>query len=199
MQKNGIKAVRESLGISQPELARRTRTSRQQIARLEDGQRKLTKEWAVTIGEALQCSPADLMFPEHAKPLRGRYRDVLVVRGNEKESQFDYFVTFPEVIILELLRGKESERLEIVKVNSSEISNTAMSDDYLLVERDVSTVKNPGLYQIKIGNTDYWRYLTPSITGKIIVKSDDLRIATETADELDILILGRVLAKLSAL
>ena len=67
MQKNGIRSFRRRLGISQSELARRAKTSPQQIGRLEGGQRKLTIEWATILAQVLNCQASDLMFPENAR------------------------------------------------------------------------------------------------------------------------------------
>lgn len=59
-----IRELREGLGLSQAALAERAGTSQPQIRRLESGERKLTKEWAVRLAPHLQTSPQDLMFSD---------------------------------------------------------------------------------------------------------------------------------------
>lgn len=39
----------------------------QTIEKLEKGERKLTKEWAVRLAPALRCDPQDLLFPEEGE------------------------------------------------------------------------------------------------------------------------------------
>jgi phage repressor protein C with HTH and peptisase S24 domain len=52
----------EEADISMAELARRVKTSPQQIDRLVKSQRKLTKEWAQKIAPFVKRSPAELLF-----------------------------------------------------------------------------------------------------------------------------------------
>src|SRR5262245_4518870 len=53
--------MREALGMSSDELARRVRTSGATIRRLETGTRALSQPWMEKISEVLGCSPADLI------------------------------------------------------------------------------------------------------------------------------------------
>ncbi|WP_231711130.1 LexA family transcriptional regulator [Xanthobacter dioxanivorans] len=55
--------------MSQEALAKLVGTSQAQIDRLEKGQRKLTKEWAVRIAPHLGIDPSDLLFPDRARHL----------------------------------------------------------------------------------------------------------------------------------
>ena len=60
--KNRIKKIRASRGWTQERLAKAVTpaSTRQQIARLETGQRRLTVEWLSRLAAALNCAPADL-------------------------------------------------------------------------------------------------------------------------------------------
>src|SRR4051812_29772500 len=89
MHKNGIKAFRERLGLSQAELARRARTSRQQIGRLEAGHRKLTMDWAVELAKVLLCAPSDLMFPDNKTHPHLEQGAVRIAVVTEKEYSID--------------------------------------------------------------------------------------------------------------
>lgn len=59
-----IRELRERLKMSQAALAERACTSQPQIRRLENGERKLTKEWAERLAPHLQTTPQDLMFSD---------------------------------------------------------------------------------------------------------------------------------------
>lgn len=59
---NMIKKLREQYGMSQSELAEAAGTSQPQIKRLENGERKLTKEWADRLSGPLHASPEVLLF-----------------------------------------------------------------------------------------------------------------------------------------
>ncbi|PIR31775.1 MAG: hypothetical protein COV36_07000 [Alphaproteobacteria bacterium CG11_big_fil_rev_8_21_14_0_20_44_7] len=58
---NNIKYLRENLGITQSELAKLAKTSQQQIARLEKGERKLSAEWINKFCEILSCEPGEVV------------------------------------------------------------------------------------------------------------------------------------------
>ena len=57
-----IKELREAKSWSQQRLADEAGTSQPQIKRLEAGERKLTKEWAVRLAHPLGTTPENLLF-----------------------------------------------------------------------------------------------------------------------------------------
>ncbi|MEZ5691439.1 MAG: helix-turn-helix domain-containing protein [Rickettsiales bacterium] len=59
--KNQIKNLRESYGLTLEQLAERAGTTNQQISMLEKGQRKLTWDWMVRLAKALNCRPIDIV------------------------------------------------------------------------------------------------------------------------------------------
>jgi len=58
---NRIKEWRLERGLSMQALAERVGTSRQQIHKLERGERRLTEDWMRRIAVILDCAPADLL------------------------------------------------------------------------------------------------------------------------------------------
>ncbi|MFG1388845.1 S24 family peptidase [Xanthobacter sp. V3C-2] len=66
---NPLRAHREGLDMSQESLAKLAGTSQAQIDRLEKGQRKLTKEWAMRLSPHLGIDASDLLFPDKARHL----------------------------------------------------------------------------------------------------------------------------------
>lgn len=67
---NEIRRLREEKDLSQAQLAELVGTSQPQIKRLEDGARKLTKEWAERIAPHLNVSAEHLLFPDKVAKLK---------------------------------------------------------------------------------------------------------------------------------
>jgi transcriptional regulator with XRE-family HTH domain len=63
---NRIREVREAQRLSMEELAQRMGTSRQQVHKLEKGERKLTQEWMWRIASALEVNPVALLPADFA-------------------------------------------------------------------------------------------------------------------------------------
>lgn len=61
-----LKERREGLGFSQAALADLAGTTAPQIHRLENGQRKLTREWAERLAPHLKTTPEELLFPKQS-------------------------------------------------------------------------------------------------------------------------------------
>jgi transcriptional regulator with XRE-family HTH domain len=57
-----LRQAREAAGLNMAELARLAGTTRQQIERLETGQRKLSAEWARRLAPHVKASPQQLLF-----------------------------------------------------------------------------------------------------------------------------------------
>lgn len=74
--------AREAAGLSTYELAELAGTSQAQIWKLEQGKRKLTKEWAERLSTPLKISAQALMFGEESgdTPNRGHTKNVKSVR-----------------------------------------------------------------------------------------------------------------------
>ena len=60
---NQIKALRKRADLTLQALADRVGTTRQQIHKLENGERRLTVEWMRRLADALDCDVADLVAP----------------------------------------------------------------------------------------------------------------------------------------
>jgi hypothetical protein len=71
---NNIRAIREELGLSQTELAKRSGTSQQQIQRLEKGERVIVKkhggfdEWEYTVKEVRIVDGTVWLWPRSTDP-----------------------------------------------------------------------------------------------------------------------------------
>lgn len=88
-----LRELRVEQGLSQQALADRIGTSQPQIKRLEDGARKLTKEWAERLAPALQTTAEALMFgtggPKGMPVLgiieAGQFRDISLIDQSDDQ------------------------------------------------------------------------------------------------------------------
>lgn len=62
-QESPLRARRKALKLSMKAVGELVGVPHQTIEKLELGQRKFTREWAVRLAPALRCSPKDLLFP----------------------------------------------------------------------------------------------------------------------------------------
>lgn len=68
---NGLKAAMDEAEIGPTQLANEVGgTSKQQIARLADGERELTAIWAERLASRLRVSPVKLVFPDLPEPIK---------------------------------------------------------------------------------------------------------------------------------
>lgn len=66
-----LRRARKTAKLSMAELARRAKTSRQQIERLETGEVRVSKDWAERLAPILQVAPEILIFDETTAALIG--------------------------------------------------------------------------------------------------------------------------------
>lgn len=86
--KNRIKIMREARGWSLEKLAAQCDTTNQQISALEMGKRRLTVDWLIRLGDALDCHPWELV--DHVLPKPPESHEVVLLdrfRGLSGEQQ----------------------------------------------------------------------------------------------------------------
>ncbi|HWK45116.1 MAG TPA: LexA family transcriptional regulator [Stellaceae bacterium] len=71
---NPVKALREARGLSLQALADLVGTTRQQVHKLESGERRLSIDWLLKLAAALSVDPKDLLPPEQAPAFGGGER-----------------------------------------------------------------------------------------------------------------------------
>lgn len=86
-----LKDFREAAGLTQDQLADMADTSQPQIAKLERGERRMTLDWAVKLGRALNIDPT-LLLPESAElAMRVReMRERTVAHGRPGDARVEY-------------------------------------------------------------------------------------------------------------
>jgi transcriptional regulator with XRE-family HTH domain len=77
--KNRIKIIREARGWSLETLAERAGTINQQISLLEAGKRRLTVDWLLRLGKALDCHPWELVT--HSLPEPPDTHEIILLEG----------------------------------------------------------------------------------------------------------------------
>jgi len=120
-----LKRRREELGLTQTELAGLAVTSQQQIDRLEKGERRLTRDWAVRLARPLRWSPMQVMFGD-----AGANAIQLLGEMTPDETVLAYS---PEAIVRIEAPPDDAIDLQAVRVASDAFEPRFFADDLLLV------------------------------------------------------------------
>ncbi|TIU66268.1 MAG: helix-turn-helix transcriptional regulator [Mesorhizobium sp.] len=83
--------LRAAKGLTQAELATKVGTSQPQIRRLENGERKLTKEWAKRLAPALDTTAEAILFPGQDSRGLDLARKLKLLRPDLAETLEDQF------------------------------------------------------------------------------------------------------------
>lgn len=196
--RTGVAIFRERAGLSKAELARRVGTTRQQLGRLEDGKRKLTKEWAEKIAPILGCTPSDLLFPEMARIDTARFKNVFEVDDGGEDVEYP-LISLDIEFLKRLLPSAGRHRLRLMMVDSDHPGSAVAKNDAVVIDMDDIAPTRPGLYAIEIAGAVQWRYLTPTTTGMVQVHTDNRKPPEETVKPDEISILGRARLRISTL
>lgn len=184
--------------MSKAELARRIGTTRQQIGRLEDGQRKLTREWADMIAPFLGCTAADLLFPEMAQIDTKRFKNVFDVAENGVAAESPV-LSLDQEFLARLLPSASRHRLRLMMVDSDHPGTMVAKGDAIVIDMDDTVPSRPGLYAIEIAGAHQWRYLSPTTAGTVQVHTDNRKTPEETVKPSEIKVLGRARLRISTL
>jgi transcriptional regulator with XRE-family HTH domain len=198
---NGIQRFRERLKMSQAELARRVGTNRQQIGRLEGSSatpRKLTKAWADRIAPHLGVTPAELMYPNLAKIDAGRALNVFeIALGGEIPEEPS--ISIRQDLMARLLPDASRHTLQLVMVDTDDMAKHLSRGDAVILDLEATIPTKPGVYALRIAGELQWRFLTPTTSGAILVRSDNPNIPEESAKPADLSIIGRARLKISTI
>lgn len=122
---NRLRELREARGYTQADLGELCNTSSQQIGRLEKGERRLTDDWMVRIGKALNVPPYSLMDgapthqPSGAVPVIGEVAAGLFRESIEWPEERRFDVTMPT-----------DERYMGLKTYGARVSGPSMNEIY---------------------------------------------------------------------
>ncbi|RWB67590.1 MAG: helix-turn-helix domain-containing protein [Mesorhizobium sp.] len=197
--KNGIRLFRERKKMSISELARRVGVTRQHMGRLESSKRKLTSEWAVRIAPHLETTPQELIFPNIAKADLNRFQSVFEIAGGDGAFPSEPSISIQQDLLANLMPGATSHKLQLVIVDNDDMNRHIGRGDAVIVDLDNKTATRPGIYALRIAGELQLRFLSPTTSGTILVRSDNPNIPEETAKPGDLSIIGRARLKISTI
>jgi DNA-binding XRE family transcriptional regulator len=197
--KNGIKLFREKAGLSKAELARRIGTNRQQLGRLEEGERKLSKEWATKIATVLKCTPQDLLFPELARIDTTRFNNVFEIASGTGSPPESPGLAIENEFLARMLPNATRHNLRFMMVDAYQANSIVTKGDALVIDMDDNEPNRPGLYALDIAGVVQWRYLSPTTAGLIQVHSENPAGAGETVKPTELKVIGRARLRISTL
>ncbi len=197
--KNGIKHFRQKLGISKAELSRRVGTTRQQMGRLEDDERKLSPEWATKIAAVLKCTPQELMFPELARIDISPFNHVFEIRSDGESRPKSPGLSLENEFLTRMLPNASAHNLRFMMVDASQANGLVTKGDALVIDTDDNQPTRPGLYALDIASVVQWRYLSPTTTGTVTVHSDNPAAINETVKPEELHVIGRARLRISTL
>lgn len=197
--RNGIKAFREKAGLSKAELARRIGTTRQQLGRLENSERKLTLPWAAKIAQILKCEPQDLIFPELAKIDTSRFNNVFEIAADSEIRSDTPGIAIDTEFLARMLPNASRHNLRFMMVDAYQSNSVVTKGDALVIDMDDNSPSRPGLYAVEIAGVVQWRYLSPTTAGLIQVRSESAADTSETVKATDLKVIGRARLRISTL
>ena len=196
---NGIRLFREKLGISKAELSRRVGTTRQQMGRLEDDERKLSPEWATKFAPVLKCTPQELLFPELARIDISPFNHVFEIRSGRESQPKSPGFSLENEFLTRMLPNASAHNLRFMMVDGYQANGLVTKGDALVIDTDDKEPTRPGLYALDIAGVVQWRYLTPTTTGAIQVHSDNPATVNETVKPQELKVIGRARLRISTL
>jgi transcriptional regulator with XRE-family HTH domain len=197
--KNGIRKYRKLKDINISELARRVGTNRQQMGRLESSKRQLSKEWAEKIAPHLGVTPHQLMFPNLADIDVSRFQNVFEITRGDGALPPEPSISIRQDLLDQLLPGAARHSLQLVLVDNDDMDRHVARGDAVILDLDAKTATRPGVYALRIAGELQWRFLSPTTSGTILVRSDNPNIPEETANPGDLSIVGRARLKISTM
>lgn len=85
---NRLRELREAAGLSIADVAARLGVTKQEIGHLELGKRRLTSDWLVKLGRALECHPWEIVSHDAVAELTGSESRLLIAfRALPKKAQ----------------------------------------------------------------------------------------------------------------
>lgn len=196
--RNGITLYRERAGLTKAELARRAGISPQQLGRMENNRRKLSRKWANMLAPVLNCTPQELMFPDAALVDTEKYSAIydLLEDGGADSTPL---LSISHSLFQRMVPSARLHRLQVMFVDSDDVSSHTKRGDALIVDLDDNEARRPGIYAVNIQGEPQWRRLSVMTTGMIRVTSDDPAVEDEVVKADSLTVIGRAKLRISAI
>ncbi|WP_370931006.1 helix-turn-helix domain-containing protein [Bartonella sp. DGB1] len=89
---NNLRFFRVKANLTAQQLAEKAGTTQPQIFRLETGQRKLTKEWAIRLAPHLGVNPKQLLFSDRPSDIDEDILDLLETLDDKQKLSLLNFI-----------------------------------------------------------------------------------------------------------
>jgi phage repressor protein C with HTH and peptisase S24 domain len=209
-----MKALRDQLGLSQSELARRAQSTQQTINRLEAGgtdnprnilqlARALETSAAFLMGESDDASAdGSLDLPAPIAPVDDRIIEIPVIdlaygMGGTFLDDFDATVRsepFPISFIRRYTKA-QAENLVIADGLGDSMAPTIGSNDQMLIDRSVDTIRVADqIWAFSFGGVGMVKRLRPRPDGSVAILSDNPAVPEDRAVDGELFLIGRVVA-----
>jgi phage repressor protein C with HTH and peptisase S24 domain len=210
---NNIARFRAERGWSRPELAKRMKTTPQQIERLEKGQRTLRQIWIDRAADAFEMPPAAIISPingvlptspEQSLTVSADSGEVVPIHKLDLSLSMgpgtlidDYVETEPVAFDLAFLRSitrAPSDRLRLVTgIGDSMFPTLAWGDMILIDTTDRALARQDGIYWIDLFGAAGIKRLRAVGKRRVQVKSDNPAVEDQEVDAGDLRIEGRAI------
>ena len=214
---NNIAAFREAKGWARPELAKRMKTTPQQIERLEKGQRGLTTDWIEKAAIALDVSVGDIITPgawqndiepdaidgsrqaQTADPDEVEIQQWDIAYGMGGGSFLDLPVTgdrhkFSRSWLRQFTHAPP-QQIFLASGTGDSMTPTILDADIVVIDTSQREVRMADrIYAAAYGQTGIIKRLRPMPDGSVKILSDNPNVSPETAYDGELSIVGRVVA-----
>lgn len=214
---NNIAAFREAKGWARPELAKRMKTTPQQIERLEKGQRGLTTDWIEKAALALDVSVGDIITPgarqndsepddvDSSRQAQNADLDEVEIQqwdiayGMGGGSFLDLPVTgdrhkFSRSWLRQFTHAPP-QQIFLASGTGDSMTPTILDADIVVIDTSQREVRMADrIYAAAYGQTGIIKRLRPMPDGSVKILSDNPNVSPETAYDGELSIVGRVVA-----
>jgi len=209
-----LKEIRGRQGFSRQKLADALQVHVNQIQKLENGERRMTADWMQKIGDVLKVPPNQFLIPDDQEipeqklpePIDlgtetftaiGKY-DVRLSAGpgclvDPHAAPLGMYLA--ETQWLRAVTASAPEMLAIVRVDGSSMTPTLVDGDWVLVDRTQTKAAREGIFALAVQDVAWVKRLSLNLREKKIrVISDNTAIPVQDVDEVDLHVIGRVVA-----
>jgi phage repressor protein C with HTH and peptisase S24 domain len=210
---NNIQLLREERGWKRPELAKRMKTTPQQIERLEKGQRALRQLWIDRAADAFGVSPAAIISPsgeilpsppEQVRPISVDAGEIVPIQKLDLSLSMgpgtlidDYVEAEPVAFDLAFIRAitrAPSDRLRLVTGIGDSMHPTLNWGDQILIDTtDRALARQDGIYWIDLFGAAGIKRLRTVGPNRVLIKSDNPTVDDQEVDADDLRIEGRAI------
>ena len=207
--KNNLKALRKKSGFSQVELAEKLNTTQGMIGLLERGERKLSPDWLKRISQILSCSPLDILpdlniitptIQPNQNSVSIEMINAMVCCGNGLENFAENVIGFWQMPKEEYraISTIAPDNVKMLRVFGDSMETTLSDGDWVLVDISRNYLDSDGLYLIKKTTALAVKRLQTTVSGDVLIKSDNEKYDTEKEPVQNITIIGKVIYTLKA-